>query len=576
MFYEFLAAESPDILDAISICSVPLRFTRGMVINLLDRFASNIDMERFWQLLSEFGLAIQRDEVEWRLERQAREYFLTQLEQQNPTLAQQVHAAALDHLGSAVYPTPDEDHDQLQRAYHTTPWNQEEGSALYWSSYCRMHVSNRLTMLPVLAELAASQTHWLVDYEQDIMLYRAAALYYEGPVESKHQAAELLEAILKQDASAPIALEASFLLGTLREQADRDEAIELYEQATNLKDALDLANQDSDVQRHLRLTLHKSFSNLASTLQVRGSPQDLDKAELCYRRGIQIVSMVEPGYEATQLRNLVEVLQKRGGEVEGPVQRISQIERPFRQEFLEGALSEFRETGDIGPLYYAISALNHGLGYDSQIIRIEVEQNGAAWLEGTYALRATSMLSHIDTYLETVPESQVGVHFESLESLTPVFNLKFNRISTKDSEAERLEVDVDPPMEPGDQLTYRWTARSSPGTFATTLQQLEKAGLDYEYAAWDIIAPMRQLQIQVLIPVAQMPPPPPTWFELWRVGNWHAAAQAQTAYRAFLGDDPSRVRWHVEVKPPGKVQLRMEVDYPWLAMRYVLAWEVVD
>ena len=572
VFYELIEGGQPRFADALSICAVPLRFTHVLLECLLSRFASDVDLERFWQLLGEFGLVIQRDEDEWRLDRRARQYFLDRLEQENPTLAQQVHAAVLDYLEATVHPTLDEDRDCLQRAYHTTPSDQEAGGNLYWSTYCRNRASNRFAMLPVLAHLAASQAHWLKDYEQDIRLYRAAALYYEGSAESRQRAAELLEAILERGASAPITIDAGFLLGTLKEQTNRDEAARLYEQATKLVGSLDLKGKDSDVQHHLRLTLAKSLFNLATILQIRDDPQELEKAEYYYRYGIQIVSGVEPAYEATQRRHLIEVLQRRGekDEVDEHIKRINHIEHPFRQAFLESALSK---PDDIGYLYYAISALNHGLGYERQHIRIEVEHDGAAWLEGTYTLRAMSMLSRIDTYLETVPESTAGVHFEGLESLTPTFALDFRREG--DPKAERLEIVIDPPMQPGEQLTYRWTARASAGTFATTPQQLEEAGLDYEYASWDIIAPMRRLAIQVIIPSAQTRPPPPTWFELWRVGRWHAKSQTQTAYRAFLEDDPSHVRCHTEMRPPDKVQLVLEVNDPWLAMRYVLAWEVI-
>lgn len=561
----------PRLSDAIKICAVPLRLTRGLIDKLLSRFAPEVDLGRFWQLLGEFGLVIQRNEDEWRFDGRARQYFLDRLEQENPTLAQQIHAAVLDYLEAMVYPTRDEDQDRLQRAYHTIPSNPDAGAGLYWSTYCRIRAFNRFAMLPVLAHLAESQAHWLKDHEQDIRLYRAAALYYEGPLESKQRAAELLASIVKQGAPLPIMVDASFLLATLKERTDRDEAIRLYQQATELGDRLDLRDKDSGIQDHLRLTVAKSFFSLASILQADGDPGELEQAENYYRRGIQIVVDAEPRYEAAQLRRLLGLLQKRGDldQIEWSIQRISQIERPFRRAFLEEALSK---ADDIGYLYYAISALNHGLGYERQSIHIEVEQDGAAQLKGTYTLRAMSTLSHIDTYLETVPEADVGVHFEGLESLTPMFTLDFRRVGGPT--AQRMEIVVDPPMQPGDRLTYRWMARASAGTFATTREQLEAAGLDHEYVAWHVIAPMRRLEIQVIIPWDQTQLPPRAWFELWRIGHWRATTQAQMAYRAFLRDDPGRVRWHAELKPLDKLQLSLEVNYPWLAMRYVLAWGV--
>jgi hypothetical protein len=431
-------------------------------------------------------------------------------------------------------------------------------------------------MLPVLAHLAESQAHWLEGREQEVTLYRAAALYYEGPAESKQQAAELLASILEQGASVPTTIDATFLLASLKEQTDRIEAAELYKKATELKDHLDLANEDPDVQRHLRLTLAKSFFNLASALETKGDPLEPDEAESYYRHGIQILQgmpEIEPGYEAEPVRRLLAILKKRGKieEILDRVQRGSEIEKPVRQRFLEEALTEPIDTAY---LYYAMAALHHGSGYDQQLINVEVNQDGSAHIEGTYTLMALSMLSQTDTYLEVPPESspEVGIRFETLESMTPEFALRFKREGFP--RHEKLAVVIDPPMEPGERLSFRWTATASAGTFATTPEQLAGRDLDYEQVAWEIIAPIKRLEIQVLIPSDQSQLPR-TWFELWRVGTWHTAGQAQAAYRAFLKDDPSRVQWNAEIQRPDQLELNLRVNYPCLALTYVLAWEVV-
>jgi hypothetical protein len=575
-----LATEQLSVWNAFRICSVPLRLTRTLIGELLEHFAPHIDVKQFWQMADVHGLLLRRAEDEWRFDYQVRQNLLDELEREDPTLAQQIHIQVLDYLNTTVYPTPDEDQDQLQRAYHTTPSDQNAGAVLYWSVYCRARASNRVALLPVLAHLAESQANWLTDHKQDTKLYHAAALYYEETVESRQRSAELLESILEQGASVPITIDASFLLGMFKEQTNRhDEAAKLYEQATKLREKLDLKDEDLDVQRHLRRTLSRSLSNLASILQTKGGPQALEVAENYYRHGVQIASAVGPAFEATQRRGLIEIQQRRGEEedkVQNSIQRISQIEGPFRLAFLEDALSR---SDDIGYLYYAISALNHGLGYERQQIHIKVDQHGASRLEGTYTLSAFSSLSQIDTYIETVPESGIGVHFENLECLTPAFTLNFKheRNAKNDPASERLKITIDPPMQPGDQLTYRWTAWSDDNTFATTTQLLEQAGLDYEYAFWDIIAPIKQLEMRVFIPATQRRPSPPTWFELWRVGPWPAQTQqTQTAYLARKKDEPSRVSWRVEPKPPDQILLSLDVNYPWLAMRYVLAWDVIE
>jgi hypothetical protein len=567
------AVDLPLDLNAMQICCVPLILTEALVHSLLTTFVPDVDVNRFWQMLTELGPVIQGNEDERRLDRVFRYQHLEELEGERPAFAQQVHSAVLDYLEAKPHQSLDEEELELQRAYHTTPLDHSKGSDMYWVIYCGSRARHRTAMVSALARLVESQAHWLTDYQQEANLYRAAMLYYEDPAAGGQKAAELLELLLEQDAEEPVTIDALFLLGTLKEQTDRNEAARLYRQAVALGDDLDLIGKDPDVRRHLRLTLAKSLFNLASILQVTDGPQGLDEAERCYRRGIQIVAATEPGYEATQRRRLIQVLRQRGYEdkAKDSIQRLSQIESPFRQKYLEDALSK---AGDLGHLYYAISALNHGLGYEQQYIRVAVEEDGSTQLEGIYTLSAMSMLSQIDTYLETVPESDRGVHFQGVRSLTPAFTVSFRRVSVEDPEAQRLQIAIDPPMRPGDQLTYRWTAASSPGTIATTPQELEEAGRDYEYVFWDIIAPMKHLKIEVLIPSREAEPPPPTWFELWRVGRWKAT-QTQTAYRASLKDDPSRVNWQVQIRPPDKLQLLLDADYPWLAMRYVLAWGIV-
>jgi hypothetical protein len=144
----------------------------------------------------------------------------------------------------------------------------------------------------------------------------------------------------------------------------------------------------------------------------------------------------------------------------------------------------------------------------------------------------------------------------------------------------RIEIGIEPPMRPGEQLAYRWTAHASAGTFATTPEQLRANGAEFEYVSWQIIAPMRRLEISVSIPSPQTEPLPPCWFDLWRMGptpkpgTASYALAAKTAYRAQLGEGTESVSYSSELEPPGRRRLRLQVQYPWLAMRYVLAWKV--
>lgn len=565
--FETLTQEPAWLGEALQICAAPLRLSEALARELLDRFSPGVDTKEFRSTIDARGLMVEGGGDAWRLDREVRRYFLAKLEEEQPELAKAVHAAVLEDLETADYPATDEDQMGLLRAYHTTPSAPEEGGGLYWSLYCRARVKNYTAFLPVIASLAESQLNWLGAYEDHLGLYRAAALYYEGGEEKRARAAALLEEIVTGEGSAPILIDASYLLGTLREQSDRQEALELYKQAISYGGRLNFPDGQAAMNAHLRLSLAKSYFNAASIFQFRG---DLEEAEIYYRHGMQI-AIEEKKYEAAMLHELIGVMRRRGKTetLVGPIRRMQQIEDPFRKPILEQAQSSPRDNNDH---YYTVSSLKHGLGYEFQYIRVEIEKDGSTRLEGTYKLYATTMMGSVDTYLETVPDSQVGVHFESVESLTDGYMLTFRKISIDEPEAERLEIVIDPPMQPGDELTYRWTARSDAGTMATTVEQLAGSGRNYEYVYWDVIAPMKLLEMEVLIP-AEEGAIPPSWIDLWRVGRWQGT-QMQTAYRASLEDDPSRVRWHAEIRPPDKVRLSLGVDYPWLAMRYVLAWVV--
>jgi hypothetical protein len=216
--------------------------------------------------------------------------------------------------------------------------------------------------------------------------------------------------------------------------------------------------------------------------------------------------------------------------------------------------------------------LNHGYGYDQQVLHFDVKQDGAVDIVGTYIILSTSVLSKTDFYLDTTPETKAGVHFGRLESLTPNYSLEKEILDVDKEGVERLQMTIDPPLEPGDKLLYRWTAKSGPRTVATTKQELEASGQKNEYIFWDIIVPMKRLEIQATIPLEQTKPTPSVWVELWRISRFDAPLQ--TAYRAFLGEDPGRVKYSASRDIQDKVNIKLEIKNPWLAVRYVLAWDV--
>jgi hypothetical protein len=553
------------------VCSVPLILTTELVKVLIKRFTPKVGFKNLWGFLNSYGLIIEASGEGYLLNKEIRSHLLNTLEGGKTDVAREIHKTVLDYLRDDPIKLLDKNHFQLWLAYHTTPFNPDEGAKQYALCYYEARLSNNFAVLPVIAKLTKSQEHWLTMHLAEVKLFNASALYYEGSDSSRMKSSDIFGEILKSNDSTLINLDVSFLLGTITENKNKDESIRLYEQAINCKDNLDFSSLDPIVQNHLFLILAKSYFNVASILQAKGDPGSLDKADEYYRHGIQITSNMESVYETAPLQELIKNLYRQGkkDEAKGHESRITQVEQPFRQAFLVSALNEFRRNNQIGDLYYSISSLNHGYGYNQQALHFDIQQDGAVNIVGNYEILSTSFLPKTDFYLDTTPETKAGVHFGKLESLTPNYNLEKEIMDVHEG-LERLQMTIDPPLKPGDKLTYRWTAHSDPGTVATTRQELDANNLKYEYIFWDIIVPMKRLLIQATLPIELTKPPASVWVELWRITRFHVPL-----YRTSLDsldEDTGGIKCSVDQDGPDKVNIKMEIKNPWLSVRYVLAW----
>lgn len=562
------------VIDCIKLLCTPLLLTVELAIQLLTHYKKHIDPKAFWDFLIDFGILIRVNETVWRINIAYKNEYLISFEQENPDLAKEIHSDVLEYFRCDSIPSNNEFLDQIIKAYHVTPNNPFDGISQYYSLYCQSRATHRHALLSTLAHTTISHSHWLEEYESELNLFRAAAYYYEGN-RYRSQTIELLETILNDSAPIKIILDVSYLLGTLRELSAPEEAFSLYQNVIRLSEKLEFRRKNPYFQLHQRITLAKAYFNSANVLKGKDDSLGLETAETYYRKGIQIVSSVEQfSYEASASRKLANILQKMGGQendLNQLLERIRQIEQSFRQTT---SMADHTEQDNKGYQYYFSSAINHGLGYEHQSIRYDVKSDGSTQIDGVFVLSAMSVMNSIDTYLETVPDSDIGVHFDSVESLTPDFTLNFSKIGIENPEAERLEIKIDPPMNFNDQLIYHWTAHSDPNTVAVTHKQLQEKQLKFEYAFWDVIAPMKYLQIEVTIPFDDTKPPPQTWFDIWRVGRWKET-QTQSAYFASLDENPNQVNWQKQKIAPGRLRLNLDVAHPWLAMRYVLAWNVL-
>jgi tetratricopeptide (TPR) repeat protein len=568
--YQVLIAENALDIDCLMICSVPLFFSKDLLGIVVKKFAKKSDFKLFWITLNNFALLTQINEKLFRLNKDVRDHFLMRFEKEDITRAQKVHSSIISYLHKNEEIIHDRIQNQLQIAYHTAYINPDESASIYWTVYCQSRESNRYAMLSALSILSNDQKHLLKNYRNEVNLYQAASLFYQGGMEGLEKSDQKLESIIKSNPRLPVIIDACFLLANIRESSEQKEALRLYQRSIDSGKKY-LEDQKLSPENHLRIIVARSYFNMASIFKLNG---DYDQAEICYRYGIQVVSE-EPGYQATKLRELVSVMQnagKKNDQMEEVVERINQIEGPFLSKFRERA---FLDSENIGYRYYAISALNHGLGYEGQHVRFEIEKDGSVHVEGLFSLFSTSTMSLIDTYLETTADSKTGLHFKTIESLTPPYSITPRSVTKENTlDGDRIEISIDPPLQPGGIMTYRWTGESGPGTISMSPEELKKRGLPYEYIFWDIIAPIEFLDIHVVLPLENQSLHHRTWFDLWRVGRWRAT-QTQTAYRTHIKNDPSSVVFR-ESRTSNKQEIFLKVHYPWLAMRYILAWKFYE
>jgi hypothetical protein len=236
------------------------------------------------------------------------------------------------------------------------------------------------------------------------------------------------------------------------------------------------------------------------------------------------------------------------------------------------------ERGDRGELYYWSAAMHHGLGYHRKRIEVDVHHDGSATLTGTCHLLATGEIGVLDNYLQTVPGRPDIFRFTSIKSLSPGYALRLIDLATP--AVAHAYIPVDPPIPAGKELEYMGKAEARAGTIATTAEALRESGLAFEYMSWQVIVPIRWLEIAVTIPSRQEEPLPKFWSELKRivpVPKPETAAYlgaVEAAYLAQTSEGLGAVKVESELPPPVRRQLTLTADHPWLAFRQVMAWEV--
>jgi UDP-2,3-diacylglucosamine pyrophosphatase LpxH len=491
------------------------------------------------------------------------------------------------------------DLDLLERAYRITPSVPETGRQHYWHAYNRLQVAKSRAGLRLLARMVRMQSRWLEDAERWAELADAAAFLYDESPEEELAELALREWLAAGDLPEQMAFEAHFLLARLlddpptKAEACEDglDKAETFEDGLNKAEAFEHFTRVTELGREEWINKQVEEDQTATTekiirsyIQRAYSTRDDKESEIRdLRRAEDMASAIKNPDLYYRCRSTRVVLEGRDKDdrpqrgVEQHPKKEEAIRSPAEQQLWKQA-EEGAERGDRGERYYWSAAMHHGLGFHLKRIEVEVRDDGSAGLTGTCHLLATREVGVLDNYLQTLPGESDVFTFKRVRGLSPGYTPRLVDVGTPG--LARVYIAIDPPLPPGKELQYVWEAEARAKTIATTAEALREFDLPFEWMSWQVIVPIRLLEIAVTIPSRQDEPLPKFWSDLWRIGPvpkpqtaaYRGAVEA--AYLAQTGEGLGGVKVESVLLPPNRRQLTLTADHPWLAFRQVLAWEI--
>lgn len=134
--------------------------------------------------------------------------------------------------------------------------------------------------------------------------------------------------------------------------------------------------------------------------------------------------------------------------------------------------------------------------------------------------------------------------------------------------AHRLSYQLlfNPPLKPGEKLSYSCTTKNPPRTFCATKADLEARKLPFDYVSFKISYPTEKLDVTVNFP--------------------EGAALERVEYDVWMGDARLRLRkeyGRLEKKTAletgrkdGRLFARLVVDYPIIDLKYAILWVPIE
>jgi hypothetical protein len=224
---------------------------------------------------------------------------------------------------------------------------------------------------------------------------------------------------------------------------------------------------------------------------------------------------------------------------------------------------------------YRYMANRYGVGYRSIEVECIIDEDGSGELKRTVHVEAHSQLAELDTFLVVREEPPPGKTWDldlvDVRSLTTGRDVSMKLKILKDGKLSGL-IAIAPPLDLGEQVVYEMTEKLPLGLFAVNLTkpELEQRKTPYDYVAWTINRPTRNLALMIHIPRDIKPRAFRT--EVRRATPAPGIPSAEIQY-----EEQKRLE-KPQLKEPmrGQFALELDVDCPMVGLMYILRWDPLE
>lgn len=224
---------------------------------------------------------------------------------------------------------------------------------------------------------------------------------------------------------------------------------------------------------------------------------------------------------------------------------------------------------------YTYLAGRYGMGYDLLEVECIIDDQGAATIWRTTALRARSGLGSLDTYLlipETTPSGGPrNIDQPKVKSLTTGWEVSVGSIRREKPSKLAAEIDIFPPLKPEELLVFQMVEElPDQRTFAIGLNEgeISRRQEPLDYFGWNINRPTKHLALRVNFPEWAAP-------TLYNTQVRYASTSGFAAQRLQPEEQGRLARPRLEDAQGNRRVLKLDVDYPVIGLIYELQWKPV-